>query len=108
MAKTPEKKVKEQVIKLLDKNNAYWFYPVMGGYGSSGVPDIVACYRGVFIGIECKAGDNTPTALQMKNLNQISQAGGYSTVINESNIDELQAIFERIDGYRSQAHKSAA
>jgi Holliday junction resolvase len=100
MAKTPEKKVKDQVTKLLDAKNAYWFYPVMGGYGSSGVPDIVACYRGVFIGIECKAGNNTPTALQIKNLNQISQAGGYSAVINETNLDELQVIFNRIDSER--------
>jgi Holliday junction resolvase len=97
MAKTPEKKVKDQVVKKLDTVGAYWFYPVMGGYGSSGIPDIVACYRGVFIGIECKAGDNKPTALQMKNLNQISDAGGYSAVINETNIDELQNIFSRID-----------
>lgn len=100
MAKTPEKKVKDQVTKLLSKFNTYWFYPVMGGYGSSGVPDIVACYRGTFIGIECKAGANTPTALQMKNLNQISQAGGYSIVINEFNLDELQNVFNRIDAER--------
>lgn len=100
MAKTPEKKVKDQVTKLLDSMNAYWFYPVMGGYGSSGIPDIVACYKSVFIGIECKAGDNTPTALQMKNLNSIARAGGYSAVINETNIDELQKIFERIDESR--------
>jgi Holliday junction resolvase len=100
MAKTPEKKVKDQVTKLLDTKNAYWFYPVMGGYGSSGVPDIVACYRGIFVGIECKAGTNIPTALQIKNLNQISQAGGYSAVINETNLDELQGIFNRIDAER--------
>jgi hypothetical protein len=100
MANTPEKKVKLQVTKLLSNKNAYWFYPVMGGYGSSGVPDIVACYRGVFIGIECKAGTNTPTALQMKNLNQISQAGGYSAVINETNIEDLNALFTRIDAER--------
>jgi len=97
MAKTPEKKVKDQVVKTLESVGAYWFYPVMGGYGSSGIPDIVACYRGMFVGIECKAGDNKPTALQMKNLNQISAAGGYSAVINETNVDELQNIFDRIN-----------
>lgn len=97
MAKTPEKKVKDQVTKLLSNMGAYWFYPVMGGYGSSGVPDIVACYRGTFVGIECKAGGNIPTALQMKNLNQIATAGGFAVVINETNIDELQEVFNRIN-----------
>jgi hypothetical protein len=104
MANTPEKKVKIQVTKLLSTNNAYWFYPVMGGYGSSGVPDIVACYKGVFIGVECKAGSNTPTALQMKNLNQISLAGGYSTVINETNLEDLNVILRRIDAERKAPH----
>lgn len=88
--------------------NAYWFYPVMGGYGSSGVPDIVACYRGKFIGIECKAGTNTPTALQMKNLNQIAQAGGFSAVINETNLNELHDIFGRIDAERKAPIKNTA
>ena len=42
--------------------------PSTGGYGSSGVPDIITCYEGRFIGIECKANGNKPTALQQKNL----------------------------------------
>lgn len=108
MAKTPEKKVKDQVTKLLDLVGAYWFYPVMGGYGASGVPDIVACYKSVFIGIECKAGSNTPTALQMKNLNRISQAGGYSAVINETNLDDLEIILKRIAKLGDPLQKSAA
>ena len=57
-----------------------------GGYGKSGVPDIIACYRGRFFGIECKAGKNKPTALQEKNLRDISEAGGSSTVVNEDNM----------------------
>jgi len=108
MAKTPEKKVKDQVVKTLESVGAYWFYPVMGGYGSSGIPDIVACYRGMFIGIECKAGDNKPTALQMKNLNQISTAGGYSAVINETNIEDLNALLARIDAERKAPNQDAS
>ena len=51
---TPEKKVKQKVCAKLKQLGAYYFYASTGGYGSSGVPDIVACYRGKFIGIECK------------------------------------------------------
>ena len=53
------------------------------------MPDIVACYRGKFFGIECKSGSNKPTALQEKNLNDINKAGGFSMVINEDNVDDL-------------------
>jgi hypothetical protein len=96
MAITPEKKVKQKVVKVLDEIGAYYFYPVSGGYGASGVPDVVACFKSRFIGIECKAGKNVPTALQLKNLAQITKNGGYSLVIHENNIDDLNECIKQI------------
>ena len=64
--------------------------PATGGYGASGVPDIIACYQGRFIGIECKANGNKPTALQLKNLVDIHHAKGMTLVIDETNIDMLE------------------
>jgi len=87
---TPEKKVKIQVRKVLDRIGCYHFMPATGGYGASGVPDIVACYNGKFIGIECKANGNKPTKLQLKHLNDITLAGGMSLVIDENNMPMLE------------------
>ncbi len=91
---TPEAKVKKKVVAVLKQHDAYFFYPVTGGYGRSGVPDIIACYNGCFIGIECKAGTNKPTPLQEKNLKDIQAAGGVALVINEDNIDLVKALFD--------------
>ena len=88
---TPEAKVKKVVVAQLKKLCAYYFYPVTGGYGQSGVPDIVGCYNGVFFGIECKAGKNKPTPLQEKNLAQIRAAGGLDMVVNEINMNTVAA-----------------
>ncbi len=96
---TPEKKVKRAVVAILKEFDAYYFYPVSGGYGMSGVPDIVCCFRGFFIAIECKAGANKTTALQDKNINAIRAAGGIAVVINEENIDEIRDILQKIQGY---------
>ena len=84
---TPEKKVKVKVYQQLKALGCYYFNPMTFGYGSSGVPDIVGCYQGKFFGIECKAGGNKPTALQLKNLDSIRAAGGYATVVNEDNVE---------------------
>lgn len=92
MAKTPEAKVKDKVVAQLKKLGAYYFYPVTGGYGRSGVPDIIVCYRGRFIGIECKAGKNKPTKLQELNLKQIANAGGTALVVNEENVNDVEHI----------------
>jgi len=96
MAMTPEGKVKKKVAKHLDDLGCYYFYPATGGYGKSGVPDIVGCYKGKFFGLECKAGDNKPTLLQEKNLYHILVNGGISEVINEDNVDRVKQILEGI------------
>lgn len=90
MATTPEAKVKKVVTNYLKKMGAYYFYPVTGGFGRSGVPDIVACYKGLFLGIECKAGKGKTTALQQKNLDDIKTAGGFAWVVNETNMHQTQ------------------
>ena len=88
---TPEAKVKKVVVQQLKEMGAYYFYPATGGYGKSGVPDIVGCYKGMFFGIECKAGKNTPTPLQEKNLKEIRTAGGFDIVVNEDNMKHIMA-----------------
>ncbi len=87
---TPEKKVKQKVCAKLKELGAYYFYASTGGYGASGVPDIVACYKGKFIGIECKANGNKATALQQKHLREISMQQGVSLIIDETNIEMLE------------------
>ena len=74
MAATPEKKVKDAVCKILKQRGAYYFFPVTGGFGRSGIPDIIACYKGNFVAIECKAGKNKPTALQDAEMFKINDA----------------------------------
>ena len=94
MAETPERKVKKLVSKTLTAMGVYYFYPVTSGYGTSGVPDIVGCYRGRFFGIECKANGNKPTALQQINLDKIAATGGIALVIDEKNVASLKEIME--------------
>ena len=96
MALTPEGKVKAKVRRMLDAASVYYFMPATGGYGRSGVSDIVGCCDGKFFAIECKAGKNTTTALQRRELRAIEDAGGYALVINEANIEQVTAVLEQI------------
>lgn len=87
MAQTPESRVKARVKRILEKYpHAYRTMPVTGGFGNSGVPDFIVCINGKFVGIECKANGNKPTALQLKNLNAIVEAGGYGFVVDDTSI----------------------
>jgi len=95
---TPEKKVKNAVVKILKEygEELYYFYPVMGGYGASGIPDIVGCYLGRFFAIECKAGKGKTTALQDKNIAQIREADGRVMVVNEDNLQDVRVMLDSI------------
>jgi hypothetical protein len=94
MATKPEVKVKKDIKALLKKHKAYYFTPVTSGFGSSGVPDFVACIKGRFVGIEAKAGKGKPTALQDRNLTDIMNAGGVGIIVNESGLENLQLLLE--------------
>lgn len=101
---TPEVKVKRQVKEVLKNLGAYYVMPVTGGYGNSGAPDFLVCYKGRFIGLECKAGRNTVTALQLHNLNSIKNADGVGLVVNEENVGELQSIL--INLVQGESHET--
>lgn len=90
MASTPEAKVKAKVKKLLDELGVYYFFAFTGGFGRAGIPDIICCIDGKFVAIECKAGKNTTTALQDREIDAIRANKGLAFVINEQNISDLQ------------------
>jgi Holliday junction resolvase len=92
VARTPEKAVKDKVVGILKDEGVYYFFPATHGYGRSGVPDIIACVDGKFLAIECKAGANKPTALQVREIERIRKAGGVAVVANEENWDMVREL----------------
>lgn len=92
MAATPESKVKAKIHAILNQLGAYAVNYIGGAYANNGTPDILACYKGRFIGIEAKAGNGKPTALQLSNLRRIYEAGGTALIINENNLAALHML----------------
>lgn len=96
MANTPEAKVKAAGKKIFEKYGAWYFFPSQNGYGRAGVPDAIVCHMGRFLAVEFKAGKNTTTALQEKEIMDIHKAGGAAMAINESNLNRLEEWFASI------------
>ena len=93
--KQNEALVKDAVKIVLNQlDNCWHCMPATGGYGSSGTPDFIGCYNGMMFGIETKSGDAVPTALQNRELLRIEEAGGYSLVVNEANVDGLELLMK--------------
>ena len=93
---TPEKAVKAKVKAVLESEGVYYFMPPANGFGRSGVPDIVACVNGLFLGIECKANGNKPTALQIREIEAIRRNNGVAVVVDETNWDMVRDMVRRL------------
>ena len=103
MGMTPEGKIKKKLDTMLKSYSDVWYFaPQSGPFGSSGIPDRIACCRGLLIGIECKA-DKTKklTALQAQCLAKIEDAGGIGFTVYDDNT--IAAVKEYIEGHIKNA-----
>jgi Holliday junction resolvase len=101
---TPEGKVKAKVKALLKKHGAWNFTPVSNGMGVHGIPDIIACHHGRFLGIECKAPNkkNNVSPLQKLQINGIKLAEGIATVIaTDQDLEYLDILLQRMTNARA-------
>lgn len=93
-----------KMIELIRTRGGYAENIWGGGFQSAGIPDILACYKGVFLGIEVKVGKNKPSALQKAKVKMINEAGGLA-VVTWDTLDQLEAMLDYID-HKADGHKS--
>ena len=85
MAMTPEGKVKKKVKEYLQSIGAWYYMPVSNGMGRVGCPDILVCYKGLFMAFETKAPGKIKnvTANQQREIDEIQRANGLAHVVDD-------------------------
>lgn len=90
-----EKQFENKIKKYLKEHDAYFLkYWAGAQFTKSGVPDILACVNGYFVGIEVKAQNGKPSELQLYNIQQIRKAGGFAYVVYPSGWERLKDILD--------------
>lgn len=89
----------ENKVKSFLKDSGCWFLKYWGGaaYTKSGIPDILVCCKGRFIGVETKAPKGRPSDLQIYNLRQIDRAGGLAILLYPKDYDLFKKLVEHPD-----------
>ena len=64
------------------------------GISKVGVPDVLCCYKGLFIGIELKASNGKPSELQLYNLREIEKSGGISYLLYPKDFEKFKKDLE--------------
>ena len=68
-----EKDITNKILKYLKSlPECYCFKEHGGSYGSSGIPDIICCFHGLFLAFEVKTAKGKTTALQDINIRKIN------------------------------------
>ena len=94
-----EKSITKQIMRYLDSLPDAWFFKTHGGgFGKSGLPDIIGHYRGQFYAFEIKRPKfGKLSALQARAIGEINVSGrksnlGYSLAHVVTSRDDVEAI----------------
>lgn len=68
--------------------------------GMVGFPDIVCCYKGMFVAIEVKDGDNQSSKVQELQIRKILKAGGVGVVVRS--LEEVKSLVETLEKAKVQ------
>lgn len=87
----------ENKVKLYLKEKGAYFIKTHGDrFSKVGVPDLIVCYKGLFIGIELKASNGKPSELQLYNLREIEKSGGISYLLYPEDFKDFKRDFENL------------
>lgn len=108
MPRQPEGKLVSATRSLLKEKGARPF-KIQGdsdSFQEVGIPDLLVCYKGRFVGLEAKMPGNKPTAKQKAVLDEIVQTGGYA--IAYTTVEQVSSLLAYIDREVRLASRSRA
>lgn len=88
----------ENKVKAFLKSQGCWFIKYWGGgqFTKSGVPDLLVCCKGKFLGIELKAPNGKPSELQLYNIEAIKKAGGTALVLYPKDFEAFKELVKNL------------
>lgn len=91
----PEARLQRRIQDALKRRDAFVFKIHGSAHMMAGLPDLIICYRGQFIGMEVKMVGNDASPIQRLRHREIEHAGGMAKVVRSP--DEALAILDEID-----------
>ena len=93
----------ENRVKAFLKSEGCWFVKYWSGgavnglkFTKDGVPDLLVCCNGYFVGLELKAENGHPSKLQLWTIDQIREAGGIAMVVYPHQFGMLKELIREL------------
>lgn len=92
--------------KMIVKQTGWFFKHWAGPYSPSGIPDIICCVNGKFVGIEVKADDGHASELQKRNIDLINKSNGIGLIIYPKDFEMLKSLLNAVsEGKEDEFYK---
>ena len=87
-----EKTYENRVKEYLNDQGCWVLKTWSNGVQREGVPDLLVCCNGYFMGIELKNETGKPSALQLWNIERIRAAGGIAIVLYPDQFEDFKTL----------------
>jgi hypothetical protein len=91
---TLETPLRKKILKRLREEGGFWYHPAGNPMTMAGIPDLIGCYEGRFVGLEVKRPGKPLTQLQAHTLKQIKAAGGVAAVVHS--VEEAMTVLRSV------------
>jgi len=93
----PEARLGSEIRRECIKRGAFAFKIHGGPTMMVGLPDLIMCYRGVFVAMEIKVPDpsSQPSVIQRRRIKEIREAGGRAYVVRS--VQSAMRVLARVD-----------
>ena len=98
-----EKDFEKKVKQFLKERGCWVLKTWSNGIQRQGIPDLLVCCNGFFVGVELKAEKGRPSDLQLWNINEIRKAGGIAIVLYP---DKFEQFKDMIRGLQTFVNKT--
>ena len=88
----------EKKVKAFLKNRGCWVLKTWSnGVQRQGIPDLLVCCNGFFVGVELKAEKGRPSDLQLWNIEEIMKAGGIAIVLYPDQFERFKDMILELE-----------
>lgn len=92
--------LQRSIQKLIETRGGYVIKQHGSMISEPGVPDLLCCFKGIFVALECKETGNTPTKQQGIHCRLIKKAGGITAIVYTK--ENVISILNQIDDMYKQ------
>ena len=88
----------EKKVKAFLKDQGCWVLKTWSnGVQRQGIPDLLVCCNGFFVGVELKAEKGLPSDLQLWNIEEIMKAGGIAIVLYPDQFERFKDMILELE-----------